>query len=323
MKNKIVVLKFGGSSVADNEKLKKVANKVIGFKKEYENIVVILSAQGKTTDRLINEAKELAKEPNKRETAALISTGEQMSIAKLAILLNEMGHSAISLTGWQAGIKSSIANKCAIIENIDVTRIDKELKEKKIVIVAGFQGINKNNDISTLGRGGSDTTAVAVAAALEADKCFIFSDVDGVYTADPNKIKDAKKLQEISYKEMIDLSNEGAKVLHDRSIVIGDKFNVPIITKSTFNEKEGTLISKKIEENTVKSIVKKDVSKISIVGEGIMRNTKLIENIINIIDKAEVEVLRIEILDAKISVIFKDMVDDELVMKFHEVSFLS
>ncbi len=321
MKDKIVVLKFGGSSVADNEKLKKVANKVIGYKKEYKHVVVILSAQGKTTDKLISEAKELAKDPNKREFAALISTGEQVSIAKLAILLNEMGHNSISLTGWQAGIKSSIANKCAIIENIDVSRIEKELGEDKIVIIAGFQGVNRNNDISTLGRGGSDTTAVAVAAALEADKCYIFSDVDGVYSADPNKIEDAKKLKEISYKEMIDLSNEGAKVLHDRSIVIGNKFNVPIITKSTFNNKEGTLISKKIEENTVKSIVKKDVSKISIIGEGIMRNTKLIEGIINIIDKAEVEVLRIEILDAKISVIFKDMVDDDLVKKFHEVSF--
>ncbi|MBR3002527.1 MAG: aspartate kinase [Clostridia bacterium] len=321
MKEKIVVLKFGGSSVADNEKLKKVANKVIKYKEEYKKVVVILSAQGKTTDRLINEAKELAKEPDKRETAMLISTGEQVSIAKLGILLNAMGEPAISLTGWQAGIRSSVANKCAIIENIDISRIEKELDENKIVIIAGFQGVNKNNDISTLGRGGSDTTAVAVAAALEADKCYIFSDVDGVYTADPNKIKEAKKLQEISYKEMKDISNEGAKVLHDRSIVIGDKFNVPIITKSTFNDKEGTTLSKNIEENTVKSIVKKDVSKISIVGEGIMRNTKLIENVINIIEKAEVEVLRIEILDAKISVIFKEMVDDELVQKFHDVSF--
>lgn len=323
MNDKIVVLKFGGSSVADNEKLKKVANKVIGYKKDYDKIVVILSAQGKTTDRLINEAKELAKDPNKRETAALISTGEQISIAKLGILLNEMGYSAISLTGWQAGIRSSIANNCAIIENIDVSRIEKELSEGKIVIVAGFQGVNKNNDISTLGRGGSDTTAVAVAAALNAEKCFIFSDVDGVYTADPNKIKDAKKLKEISYKEMIDLSNEGAKVLHDRSIIIGDKFNVPIITKSTFNDKEGTTVTKNIEENTVKSIVKKDVSKISIIGEGIMRNTKLLENVINIIDETEVEVLRIEILNSKISVIFKEMVDDELVKKFHNVSFIS
>lgn len=321
MKEKTVVLKFGGSSVADNEKLKRVANKVIKYKEEYKNVVVILSAQGKTTDKLINEAKELAKEPDKRETAALISTGEQISIAKFAILLNDMGHNSISLTGWQAGIKSSIANKCAIIENIDVSRIEKELKDGKIVIIAGFQGINKNNDISTLGRGGSDTTAVAVAAALGADKCFIFSDVDGVYTADPNKIKEAKRLQEISYKEMVDLSNEGAKVLHDRSIIIGDKFNIPIITKSTFDENEGTKISKNIEENIVKSIVKKDVSKISIVGEGIMRNTKLIESIIDIIEETEVEVLRIEILDAKISVIFKDIVDDEIVRKFHNVSF--
>ena len=320
MKEKTVVLKFGGSSVADNEKLKIVANKVIGYKKEYKNVVVILSAQGKTTDRLIGEAMELSKNPDKRETAMLISTGEQVSIAKLAILLDEMNVPAISLTGWQAGIRSSIANKCAIIENIDVSRIEQELKDDKIVIVAGFQGVNAKNDISTLGRGGSDTTAVAVAAALDADKCYIFSDVDGVYTADPNKIKEAKKLQNISYKEMIEISNEGAKVLHDRSIKIGEKFDVPIVTKSTFSEKEGTCLSKNIEENTVKSVVKKDVTKISIIGEGIMRNTKLIEKIINIIESEEVEVLRIEILDSKISVIFKEIVTDSIWQKFHEVS---
>ena len=314
MIGKTVDLKFGGSSVADNEKLKIVANKVIGYKKEYKNVVVILSAQGKTTDRLIGEAMELSKNPDKRETAMLISTGEQVSIAKLAILLDEMNIPAISLTGWQAGIRSSISNKCAIIENIDVSRIEQEL------IVAGFQGVNAKNDISTLGRGGSDTTAVAVAAALDADKCYIFSDVDGVYTADPNKIKEAKKLQNISYKEMIDISNEGAKVLHDRSIKIGEKFNVPIVTKSTFTEEDGTHLSKTIEENTVKSVVKKDVTKISIIGEGIMRNTKLIEKIINIIESEEVEVLRIEILDSKISVIFKEIISDSIWQKFHEVS---
>ena len=320
MEEKIVVLKFGGSSVADNERLKLVADKVIEFKKQYKRIVVILSAQGKTTDRLISEAKQLAEDPNKREMAALVSTGEQVSIAKLAILLNNLGHKAISLTGWQAGIKSSIANKCAIIENINIFRIEKELAEDKIVIVAGFQGINSNNDISTLGRGGSDTTAVAVAAALEADKCIIFSDVDGVYTADPNKVKDAQKLKNISYKEMLDISNEGAKVLHDRSIKIGEKYNIPIITKSTFNELEGTEVNKTIEENTVKSVIKKDVSKISIVGEGIIRNTKLIENVIEILDKSEAEVLRIEILDGKLSIIFKEIVDDILLQKFHQIS---
>ncbi len=320
MINKTVVLKFGGSSVSNNEKLKFVANKVIEYKKEYKNVVVILSAQGKTTDKLIGEAMELSKNPNKRETAMLISTGEQVSIAKLAIILNEMNIPSISLTGWQAGIHSSIANKSAIIENIDITRIENELNNDKIVIIAGFQGVNEKNDISTLGRGGSDTTAVAVAAALKADECLIFSDVDGVYTADPNKIEEAKKLKKISYKEMIEISNEGAKVLHDRSIKIGEKFNVPITTKSTFTEEEGTQLSKKIEENTVKNVVKKDVTKISIIGEGIMRNTKLIEKIINIIEQEEVEVLRIEILDNKISIIFKEIVSDAIWKKFHYVS---
>lgn len=321
MKDTIIVLKFGGSSVADNEKLNIVAKKVIEFYEKGNKVVVILSAQGKTTDKLIQESKELSKDPNKREQAVLLTAGEQISIAKLGILLNDLGYNAISLTSWQAGIKSSNTSQNAIIESIDPSRIYKELNNGKIVIIAGFQGINENNDISTLGRGGSDTTAVAIAAAINADKCYIFSDVDGVYTADPNKVKNANKLKNVSYKEMLDISNEGAKVLHNRSIAIGKKFNIPIITKSTFNEKQGTVISKKIEENTVKSIVKKDVSKISIVGEGIMRNTKLIEKVINLIDECKVEVLRIEILDSKISVIFKELLDDILLEKIHSEIF--
>lgn len=321
MEDTIIVLKFGGSSVADNEKLNTVAKKVIEFYEKGNKVVVILSAQGKTTDKLIQESKELSKDPNKREQAVLLTAGEQISIAKLGILLNDLGYNAISLTSWQAGIKSSNTSQNAIIESIDPSRIYKELDNGKIVIIAGFQGINENNDISTLGRGGSDTTAVAIAAAINADKCYIFSDVDGVYTADPNKVKNANKLKNVSYKEMLDISNEGAKVLHNRSIAIGKKFNIPIITKSTFNEKQGTVISKKIEENTVKSIVKKDVSKISIVGEGIMRNTKLIEKVINLIDECKVEVLRIEILDSKISIIFKELLDDILLEKIHSEIF--
>lgn len=312
-----VVLKFGGSSVADNEKLKTVANKIIDFYKKGNKIVVILSAQGKTTDKLINEAKELSKEPNKREQAVLLTTGEQVSIAKLGILLNDLGYNAISLAGWQAGIKSSMETQNAIIETINPTRIIKELNNQKIVIIAGFQGVNDNNDISTLGRGGSDTTAIAIAAAIGAEKCYIYSDVDGVYTADPHKIKNTNKLKNISYEEMLDLSNEGAKVLHNRCVEIGEKFNIPIITKSTFNEEEGTVISKKIEENKVKSVVKKESSKISIIGNGIMRNTDLIKNVIDILKESKLEILRIEILDSKIFIIFKELVDDIILEKIH------
>lgn len=213
---------------------------------------------GKTTDRLIKEAHELALVPNNRELDVLLSSGEQVSISKLSILLNELGYSAVSLTGWQAGIYTNNTNQNAVIENIDTSRIVKELNDRKIVVIAGFQGYNENLDITTLGRGGSDTTAVAVAAALNAKHCYIFSDVDGVYTTDPNKYPDAKKIESLSYVEMIDIANEGAKVLHNRCIEIGEKFNIPIITKSTFNNKSGSVINDRIEENVVKSIVKND-----------------------------------------------------------------
>lgn len=213
---------------------------------------------GKTTDGLLKQAYELASVPDNRELDVLLSSGEQISISKLCILLNELGYNAVSLTGWQAGIFTNDSNQKAIIENIDTSRILAELSQRKIVVIAGFQGINKNLDITTLGRGGSDTTAVAVAAALKAKHCFIFSDVDGVYTTDPNKMPDAKKLTNLSYIEMMDIANEGARVLHNRCVEIGKKFNIPIITKSTFNNKSGSVINGKIEENVVKSIVKND-----------------------------------------------------------------
>ena len=221
-------------------------------------IVVVVSAQGKTTDNLIKEAKELSSLPNERELDTLLSSGEQISMAKLSILLNRLGYPAISLTGWQAGIYTSGPNQSAIVENIDTSRIEKELADRKIVIIAGFQGINDKGDITTLGRGGSDTTAVAIAAALKADKCYIFSDVDGVYSTDPNKIKEAKKIPELSYEEMEDISNEGAKVLHNRCVEIAQKYDVLIETGSTFNNNVGTLINSKIEESSVKSIVEND-----------------------------------------------------------------
>lgn len=253
-----VVLKFGGSSTADNIKLNIVANKIIDFYNKGNKVIVVVSAQGKTTDKLIKEAKELSYEPDKREMDALLSTGEQISSSKLAILLNRLGYSAISLTGWQAGIYTSNTNEEAKIEYINTERMNKELDEGKIVVVAGFQGINDNKDISTLGRGGSDTTAVAIAAAINAAHCYIFSDVDGVYSTDPNKIPDAKKITELSYTEMLDLSNEGAKVLHNRCVEVAQKYGVLIETGSTFNNNIGTQINDKIEESCVKSIVKND-----------------------------------------------------------------
>ena len=253
-----IVLKFGGSSLSDNIKLNIVANKIAEFYNQDKKVVVIVSAQGKTTDNLIKEAKELCYTPNSREMDVLLSTGEQVSISKLSILLNRLGYPAVSLTGWQAGIYTNNINQEAKIEQIDTSRINEELSKNKIVIIAGFQGVNEFGDITTLGRGGSDTTAVAVAAAINADHCYIFSDVDGVYSTDPNKITEAKKIETLSYEEMLDLSNEGAKVLHNRCVEIAQKYKVLIETGSTFNNNVGTVICDKIEESSVKSIVKND-----------------------------------------------------------------
>ena len=314
-----IVLKFGGSSVADNDKLKIVAEKIINLYNKNNNIVVILSAQGKTTDKLISEALELSNETKDREMDVLLSAGEQISIAKLSILLNKMGYKAISLTGWQAGILTNKTNQNAIIENIDTTRILQELSKRKIVIIAGFQGYNENLDITTLGRGGSDTSAIAIAAALNAKECYIFSDVDGVYTADPNKIENAKKLPALSYEEMIEISSEGAKVLHGRCAEIGQKFKIPIITKSTFNNKAGTIITDIIEENTIKSVVKKDISRISIVGNGISRNFEKLQEVLNIIQKNKLEILEFNVSESKISIDFKNVVDDEMLEKIHKI----
>ena len=324
-----IVMKFGGSSVADNDKLKIVAQKIIDMYNKENNIVVILSAQGKTTDKLINEASQIIKEnvkiesPSKnseifREMDMLLSTGEQVSISKLSILLNNMGYKSISLTGWQAGILTDNANQNAIIKNIDTTRILQELKKRKIVIIAGFQGYNENLDITTLGRGGSDTSAIAIAAALKAKECYIFSDVDGVYTTDPNKVPEAKKIPALSYNEMMEISSEGARVLHNRCAVIGDKFKIPIITKSTFNNKAGTIITDIIEENTIKSVVKKDISRISVVGNGIIRNYEFIRKILDIIQKNKLEMLELNISESKISVDFKSIVDDKILKEINQ-----
>lgn len=308
----IIILKFGGSSVADNKKLKVVAEKIINMYNKDNNIVVILSAQGKMTDKLIGEAKELAKNVDKREMDALVSCGEQMSAAKLSILLNSLGYKAISLTGWQAGIYTDNTNQNAMIQNIDTERILTELEQKHIVIITGFQGINENMDITTFGRGGSDTSAVAVAAALNAKNCYIFSDVDGIYTADPNKVNDAKKLHAISYEEMLEISSEGAKVLHNRCIEIGEKFKIPIITKSTFNNKPGTVISDIIEENTIKSIIKNDLSRISIVGNGIIRNIEAMKKVLDIIKKNKLDMLEFDVTESKISITFKDVIENDI-----------
>lgn len=273
----IIVLKFGGSSVANNKNLEIVANKIIEFKKEYKNVVVVVSAQGKTTDKLIKEAKELSDSPSARELDALTSTGEQISSSKLAILLNSKKYEAISLNAWQAGIMSDGNFQNAKIIGIDTDLIIKKLKENKIVVVTGFQGIDNDYNINTLGRGGSDTTCIALASALNAKKCYIFSDVDGIYTSDPNEIKSAKKLKNISYIEMENASFEGAKVLHDRSVELAKKYNLPIVAASTFNDNKGTNIVSDIEKPLVKSIIKNDKIIIASVKTKLDKLIKLLE----------------------------------------------
>ena len=316
-----IVLKFGGSSLSNNKNLKIVANKIINLYNKKNNIVVIVSAQGKTTDKLLKDAMELSKSPSSRELDMLLSTGEQISASKLSILLNELGYTSISLTGWQAGIYTNNTNGNAIINKINTTRIKKELRKNKIVIITGFQGINKNNDITTLGRGGSDTSAVAIASALETKNCYIFSDVDGIYTADPKKVSGAKKLSCLSYDEMQEISNEGVRVLHNRCVTIGKRFKVPIITKSTFNNKPGTVISDIIEENTIKSIVKKDISKISIIGNEIIKNKNTISDILTFLEKEEKNVIHFDISQNKITIIFNDIVDDNILNIIHNICF--
>lgn len=238
----IKVIKFGGSSLANDENLRKAAQKTIQFLKEGQKVVAILSAQGKTTDILLTEAKRLSEKPNKRELDMLVSVGEQISISKFAILLNEMGYQAISLTGEQAGIITDEDYTKAKIQEIHPYRIWKELEENDVVVIAGFQGIDEKRNITTLGRNGSDTSALAIAAALEQKECYIFTDTDGIYNKDPKQYEDAKKIEVISYEDMDKLAQNGAKVLHDRCVRIAKKYGIKIIVKSTFNDNEGSIV---------------------------------------------------------------------------------
>lgn len=244
--NEIIVMKFGGTSVGDTDKIIKVAQRIINAKESGKSVVVVVSAMGHTTDELIELAKKVTKNPDRREMDMLLSTGEQVSIALVCMAIKEEGYNSISLTGSQAGILTDNVYTNAKILNINTSRILRELKKGKIVIVAGFQGITSTGDISTLGRGGSDTTALALAAALNAKYCEIYTDVDGVYTTDPNIVPEAKKIKTLSYEEMLELASSGAKVLHLRAVEFANKHNVVIHVRSSFNDSEGTWV---MEEN--------------------------------------------------------------------------
>jgi aspartate kinase len=265
----LIVQKFGGTSVADIDKIKNVAQKVIREKKAGNQVVVVLSAMAGETDRLIALAHQAAESPNPREYDSLISTGEQVTVTLLSIVLNSMGHSAKSFLGFQVKILTDKVYKKARIESIETAEIKKELKKGTIVIVAGFQGVDKDNNITTLGRGGSDTSAVALAAALKADRCDIYTDVDGVYTTDPNVCEKARRLNKISYDEMLEMAMTGAKVLQPRSVEMAKKYNVPVYVKSTFTDEGGTLVTKEdkdMEKEVVSGITyDRDQAKITVV----------------------------------------------------------
>jgi len=265
----LIVQKFGGSSVRDAARLKNVARIVADTYEAGNDVVVVVSAQGDTTDNLIAMASEVAAKPSRREMDVLMSTGEQISAALLTMTLNEMGFPAKSLTGWQAGFLTDSNHRSARIRRISKERLENELGKKNIAVVTGFQGINRYDDITTLGRGGSDTSAVALAAALGAARCQIFTDVDGVYTADPRLVKTARKLSEITYDEMLELATLGAQVLHNRSVETAKRYNVEIEVLSSLERKPGTIVKEvvKVEKMMITGVAKDDkVARIALVG---------------------------------------------------------
>ncbi|MDO8687410.1 MAG: aspartate kinase, partial [Dehalococcoidales bacterium] len=266
----LVVQKYGGSSVADAEKIKNVARRIAATKEKGNQVVVVVSAMGDTTDDLIKVAYQISGKPDSRELDVLLSTGEIVSSTLLAMALHNIGYPAISLTGAQAGIKTDATYSQARILKVEARRVVKELEQGNIVIVAGFQGITEEMDVTTLGRGGSDTTAVALAASLGAKICERYTDVEGIYTADPRVVPEAQRLAEISYEEMLELASYGSKVIHPRAVELGELYNIPILVASSFTENQGTLIHREVSmevRNKVRSIAHDmDVAKIMVVG---------------------------------------------------------
>ena len=266
----LIVKKFGGSSVADAAKIQRVAGIIADSYSEGNDLVVVLSAQGDTTDDLIAKAQEINEKPSKREMDMLLSTGEQISIALMAMALEKMGLPCVSLTGWQFGMRTDSQFGAALIKKVDTVRIRNELDSRRIVICAGFQGVTRDDNITTLGRGGSDTTAVAIAAALRADKCEIYTDVEGVYTADPRKVPGAMKLPEITYDEMLELASLGAQVLHNRSVEMAKRYNVNLEVISSFSGQPGTKVkevAKTMEKTHISGVAKdKNVARLALVG---------------------------------------------------------
>lgn len=265
----LIVQKFGGTSVADVDHIRNVARIITDTYAKGNAVIAVVSAQGDTTDELIQKAAEITEKPSSREMDVLLSTGEQISMSLLAMAIEELGYPVISLTGWQAGFLTESNHRNSRIKRIDTERLQNELDKKNIVIVAGFQGMNRYDDITTLGRGGSDTSAVAIAAALKADKCEIYTDVDGIYTTDPRIVPDAHKLEEITYDEMLELATCGANVLHNRSVEMAKKYSVRLEVRSSIHrDVPGTEVKEvcKVEKMLIKGVaMDNDVTRISII----------------------------------------------------------
>lgn len=266
----LIVQKFGGTSVADADRIRHVAKIITDTYRAGNQVVAVLSAQGDTTDELIEKAREMNPQASNREMDMLLSTGEQISVSLCAMAIEALGCPVISLTGWQSGMVTNTVARSARIKRVETERLESELNQRKIVIVTGFQGIDRNENITTLGRGGSDTSAVALAAALHADLCQIYTDVDGVYTADPRKVAGARKLEAVTYNEMLELATLGAQVLHNRSVEMAKKYNVRLEVLSSFSGNPGTVVKevvKRMEKSYISSVaVDKDIARIALIG---------------------------------------------------------
>ena len=297
----LTVMKFGGSSVADLEKIRNVAKRCIEKKNQGSQVVVVLSAMGKTTDGLIQMAKEITPNPSRREMDMLLSTGEQVSVSLMTMTLLSMGVSAVSLNAWQVPMHTTSDYQNAKLKRIRTERIRKELEDNKIVVITGFEGIIKYEDVTTLGRGGSDTTAVALAAELHADVCEIYTDVDGVYTADPRIVPKARKMEEVTYDEMLELASLGAKVLHSRCVEIAKKYGVELLVCSSMNENPGTLVreNQKMEKMLISGVAAdKNVARVRVAG--LVNDADSTFRLLNVLDQHNINI------DVMIQTIGKD-----------------
>lgn len=323
----IIVQKYGGTSVANKEKLEDVCAKIINTYNKKNGVVVVVSAQGNTTDVLVNKAKEYTENDYDREMDLLLSTGEIQTVALLTMMLKDKGYNAVALTGEQAGIITNGDYGNAKIVKVLKDNIEKYIYDGNIVVIAGFQGVDKFGNINTLGRGGSDLSAVAVAVALDAKECQIYTDVDGVYTADPKVVKNAKLLKNMSYDEILEAATAGAKVLHNRSVGVGRIYNMPIKVRNTCSDKVGTLVTEvkyddkgeTLENYGVKMITKNDkVSKITIIGDSLISYPDEFNKIFELAAENKVQILMISFSEIAINIVVKEEVAEQFINILHQ-----